>query len=323
MPLPPRFQIRATRARPPGRGGDEARRATYGAALAQFDELMTAAAANSAAARPLPLFYALSQAGRAIAAAHADSPWQLRMHGLHAPNLDRPLLSVVVKRTAVESDTSVDSFTGVTRATGMSAFTDHADIGALWASLPEAYDLLAAPAATTPLLLVPAGVDAPITAWQYVGALIIGYDGSPEELPAYLERHFPTCAGVRLVQPQGLPHVFEHHREYGVGLSVVWPADAPDVPGHIRTLQRIAPLTEDFSPRWLRPGVSGVPLSSLLTWWALLFGLSMVARYEPAGWVSALRYDESELAAPLEQLLDVGLDRVPELVLGALRDLPA
>jgi len=66
--------------------------------------------------------------------------------------------------------------------------------------------------------------------------------------------------------------------------------------------------------------VSGVALSSLMAWWALLFGLSMVARYEPAGWVSALRYDESELAAPLERLLEIGLDRVPELVLEALLD---
>ncbi len=64
--------------------------------------------------------------------------------------------------------------------------------------------------------------------------------------------------------------------------------------------------------------MNGVRSSSLLTWWALLFGLSMVARYQPAGWVGALRYDESELAAPLEQLLEIGLDRVPELVLGAL-----
>jgi hypothetical protein len=120
-----------------------------------------------------------------------------------------------------------------------------------------------------------------------------------------------------------LPYVFEQHSDYGPGLSVSWPADGADVAGHIRTLQRIAPLTDDFSPRWLRPGVSGVALSSLLTWWVLLFGFSMVARYEPAGWVSALRYDESDLAAPLEQLLDVGLDRVPELVLDALHESPA
>lgn len=323
MTLPPRFQIRATRAHPPARGVEESRRARYGAALAQFDELMTAAAANTAAARPLPLFYALSQAGRAIAAARAEYPWRLRMHGLTAPNLDGLLLSVAIKRTAVEKETSVDSFTGVARATGSPAFEESADVGALWASLPETSGLLTAPPAATPLVLVPQGVDAPVMAWERVGALIIGYDGAPEELPAYLERHFPTSVGVQLFQPQGMPHVFEHHSDYGPGLSVWWSADAADVAGHIRTLQRIAPQTEDFSARWLRPGVSGVALSPLMTWWALLFGLSMVARYEPAGWVSALRYDESPLAAPLERLLEIGLDRIPELVLEALLNAPA
>jgi hypothetical protein len=55
-----------------------------------------------------------------------------------------------------------------------------------------------------------------------------------------------------------------------------------------------------------------------MTWWTLLFGLSMLARYEPAGWMQALDYESSELAAPLAKLLDIGLSRVPELTLGAL-----
>jgi hypothetical protein len=49
----------------------------------------------------------------------------------------------------------------------------------------------------------------------------------------------------------------------------------------------------------------------------------MLARYESAGWVAALDYDSSELAAPLERLLDTGLERVPELVLEALLQEPA
>jgi hypothetical protein len=66
------YGIRATRASPPGRAGDdEERRRVYGAALAQFDELIAAASVVGPASRPLPLFYALSQAGRAVAAGHA------------------------------------------------------------------------------------------------------------------------------------------------------------------------------------------------------------------------------------------------------------
>jgi hypothetical protein len=64
--------------------------------------------------------------------------------------------------------------------------------------------------------------------------------------------------------------------------------------------------------------VGGAALSGLMTWRALLFGLSMLARYEPAGWAAALNYDRSGLAAPLERLLELGTERVPEVVLGAL-----
>lgn len=316
MTLPSLFQIRATRARPPARAAEGERRGTYGAALAQFDELMTAASANSAAARPLPLFYALSQAGRAIAAAHAADPWRLRMHGLNTPDLDSPVLSVVVRRSPTGNDKSTDSFTGVARATKSPTFEESVDLGALWSSLPEVFQLLPSPPATAPLLLVPGGVDHFMDR-DHVHAAVVGYDGEPEQLPSYLEQHFPTTAGVGLFRPQGLPHVTEH-TDWGLGVKVWWPADEPNVSGHLRTLQRVAPGTADFSARWLRPGVAGVALSPLLTWWALLFGLSMLARYEPAGWVAALAYDVSEFAAPLEQLLDIGLQRVPELVFEAL-----
>lgn len=66
--------IRASRSGPPGlAASDGARRRTYGAALQQFDELLEAATTAGHASRPLPLFYALSQAGRAIASAYGPS----------------------------------------------------------------------------------------------------------------------------------------------------------------------------------------------------------------------------------------------------------
>lgn len=54
---------------------------------------MQAAKQVGAAARPLPLFYALSEAGRAVAAARADEPWQLRGHGLGLKDEGQPLLN--------------------------------------------------------------------------------------------------------------------------------------------------------------------------------------------------------------------------------------
>jgi hypothetical protein len=61
----------------------EDRGAVYTWALEQFEQLMVAAEASGAASRPLPLSYALSQAGRAITAAHREEDdWTHHAHGL-------------------------------------------------------------------------------------------------------------------------------------------------------------------------------------------------------------------------------------------------
>jgi hypothetical protein len=336
------YGIRATRALPPGYAcDDQERRAVYGSSLAQFDELLAAAAAVGPASRPLPLFYALSQAGRAIAAAHADGAWRLRMHGLSAPELDRAPLGIEVNRTpaAAKDGSSVDSVTGVAAATHSDVFTGAATIGALWSSLPELFDLLPASrhAGPTPLRLVPEDPEPENLHLQidpgHVYATVVGFSGTADELASYLTEHYPTSGNPQLCQPQGLPHVGQH-TVCGYGFLFRWDANSPTIDGHIATLDRLAPAeglsiptggpglvfppSDGSQPRWLRPSVGGVGLSSLVSWWTLLFGLSMLARYEPAVWVAVLDYDSADLAAPLDALLDTALARVPELVLATL-----
>jgi hypothetical protein len=339
------YRIRATRACPPGHAYDDGeRRQVYSAALAQFDELISAASAVGPASRPLPLFYALSQAGRAIAAAHATGSWRLRGHGLRAP-LDPTPLEVVVRRDPSEKKETTDSFSGVATATDAEIFAEGAAIGELWRSLPEVSSLL--PAADEPrprpLALVGEETHDPNLPSvmrmrldpAHVYAVIVGFQGSGEELETYLGEHYPTAAGAHLYRHPGFDRTPGQHTRYGSGFLFRWQADSPDAGGQARTLNRIAPASRvpvspesaferddvsfsGFAPRWLRPGVRGVALSPLLTWWALLFGLSMIARYEPASWVAALDYDSSELAAPLTRLMEIGLERVPELVVDAL-----
>jgi len=67
------------------------------------------------------------------------------------------------------------------------------------------------------------------------------------------------------------------------------------------------------------PGVGASPCSSfrdgyrpLVTWWALLFGLSILARYEPETWGRAIDINTSPEA--VEHLLDSALDSLPELL---------
>jgi len=49
----------------------------------------------------------------------------------------------------------------------------------------------------------------------------------------------------------------------------------------------------------------------LLLWWALLLGLSSLARYESAVWTAAIDLDASPLASDLRTMLDIAADRVP------------
>jgi hypothetical protein len=317
------FRLRATRAAPPGTAAsDSDRRATYGAALAQFDELMRAAESAPVASRPLPLFYALSQAGRAIAAAHTGPRWRLRGHGLSCDDLSGQATHVLVKPKSSESKdgTAQDSFGGVTTAIGADLLTEPVPVGQLWASLPEIAGLLPTAEWVRPLHVIPKVPEGKLVDYAHVYANIVGFDGEPEELPDHLRQHFPTARDVNLFQPQGLPRPITEHTQFGPGVHVRWPSDEQSIQGLLHALQDVAPDGVAFEPRWLRPAVGGVALSPLLSWWALLFALSMLARYEPAGWTTALDLDHSQLAAALRRLLDIALERVPQLVLSALLD---
>lgn len=56
--------------------------------------------------------------------------------------------------------------------------------------------------------------------------------------------------------------------------------------------------------------------------WGLLFGLSLLARYEPVAWQKALDPDGSPLAVELEELLDEALEVMPELLAEAITGQP-
>ena len=63
------------------------RRTVFRAAIEQAEALAVAAAAGGYAVCPLPLYYAMSQAGRAMVAAwHREPDWNsIRTHGLSVP----------------------------------------------------------------------------------------------------------------------------------------------------------------------------------------------------------------------------------------------
>jgi hypothetical protein len=319
-----RYRLRLVRTdiqvRAPSKGY---RRQTLWAALQQFEELLDAAGTVGPASRPLPLFYALSQAGRAITAAHGSVPWELSSHGLEMPGPSKP--TPLLERTIEPKRARNDSFHRVAETIGSGVLTAPVELGALWASLP--YDLPKAWAKKWPtalrLSVQPGGSIR--AASQDFTAELEGYlfeKLETSEVQKLLD-HYPTVQGWYF--PGGDPQkAVGRKREEGWNALLSWTIDGNSQANRAAALAKIAPEYRRRGDRWIRPSVGPNKdyLKPLTAWWVLLFGLSIVARYEPAEWAKALAINQSDLAANLESLLDDAMLAVPQLVLEALEGQP-
>ena len=310
------YRLRASRAQPPGLAADDkARASTYRAALQQAEELMRAAGAVGPASRPLPLYYAISQAGRAVVAARGtDGQLDAPEHGLKFPTPAGAVLESLV------APTKKGQFPAIAAATESPALATGVQLGALMATLPE---LARLPELASqwhrPLPVWPLRLENRMDQVAYQGLVpgLVVFDSTPvsaDELAAAL-KPYPMQPRPHIrnqaVLPPGLVIGFDTPDGYGVELLWTDPDDGTD------------PLPRRYGPegrRWLRPAVCGTdfPPSLLMTWWAVLYGLSMLARYHPVEWVRALDLDSSPVSVVLEATLDVALEVVPELVLEAI-----
>jgi hypothetical protein len=131
-------RIRALRSKPPGLAASDAgRRRVFGAALEQFEQLLRAAAESPPATAPLPLFYALSQAGRAVAAARHPDParWDYTGHGIGGPEGKYP--TPIGDAGLTPNKSGLGAFRVVSEAVGSPPrIGDSLPLGELWASLP-------------------------------------------------------------------------------------------------------------------------------------------------------------------------------------------
>jgi hypothetical protein len=302
----------------------EARKRTFWAALEQFEDLLDAAGTVGPASRPLPLFYALSQAGRAITAAHGSLPWQLQGHGLTMlrPSSPQHLLEKVI----IPRPGSRDSFHRVAQTIGSNLLTGPVELGALWASLP--YDLPETWAEKwpTPLPLEPL-VRPTGRPTDEAAAEVRGFKFDQLTVDALREalEQYPSAQGWDL--PEGdrpSDRLIGGRISEGWKVWLVWRANGTSIDDRLAKLAEVAPAYRRRGHHWLRPSVGAQKdyLKPLITWWLLLFGLSILARYEPAVWVEALSITESDIAADLEALLDDAMLAIPQLVLEALERQP-
>jgi hypothetical protein len=77
---------------------------------------------------------------------------------------------------------------------------------------------------------------------------------------------------------------------------------------------------EDMST-WLVPTIGGntEPLSPIVTWWAMLYVLSMLARYQPSAWTTMLDIDSSPDAPAVEYLLGEAHRACVNLIVAAFK----
>lgn len=329
--------IRLLRAHRPPLVGDD-RADVFSSALEQSEQLMRAAEAVGPAARPLPLFYSLSQAGRAIAAARLpDDQWRLSGHGVSVRSL--PGQADLLRRTVVPDrlgkkaieDGRRSSFAGVAEAVVSGQLTGPVELGAVWCALP---DLI--PPITPQMPALDPGWRRPLVVfdfyWDHGEQALSGMFGTelivcgltPGATAQQLQEelsHYPAAAGA-------LVRTNAHLGPVGTASAVIMATtpegrDCPRItwpePRELHPrLDDIAPFNHRVGARMLLPSLADRDApSALMLWWILLLGLSSIARYDPELWVAALDLNRPT-AVPIEVALDRAIAAVPSLVLEAL-----
>lgn len=322
--------LREMRSHPPAMATKPDRRRVFSAALEQSEQLFSAAASVGVATKPILCFYGLSQAGRAIAAAHGDSAWRLRGHGITMLNesSSSPSVAALVVRSH-----DGGSFGKMVQILGSSSLPYPARLGDLWPLLVGTRHPVPGGSDDRPLTLSLHGLDDPseismarvgnlpgrfaaavVPQPAFVSSLGADYSPQAEALDRYLSRYptlSPRVPFTANSRPIGM------HLDGDGTCSVVFrwvssPGDEGQVPD---------PAGIRVGDGWLvYPALDagGRPVHPLVLWWAVLFGLSMLARYEPERWDAITDVNTSADAVPTEHLLREALVAVPALVLQAL-----
>ena len=270
-----------------------ARKQTFAAAMAQFDEQFTAAKVVTAATRPLNLYYGLAQAGMAIAAAHAPDPWSFSRHGLRLGDRKPDLADMTV---GPEGD---GGFQKVAAATGSPGITAPVSIGTLWASLPDVAQAGTLPGSAWRIPLVLSEDTFPV---RRPSATLHLPGEMPEDQAGWrapfraMMADYPSAAGYGIPIEDGALQIRHQADRWDVTLR--WPAQEASGEMSAEEIEaffaKVAPEYRYRGDRFLRPaidGAGGAPPSPLMTWWLLLYSFSILARYEPRRWVKLLDLD--------------------------------
>ncbi|MEV7683085.1 YaaC family protein [Streptomyces sp. NPDC088341] len=354
-------ELRSMRAHPPCPDGRTARADVFRTSLEQSEQLFRAAEQTGNESRPLLLFYGLSQAGRAIAAASqklGDHEWALSGHGIRAAGLNGSVENIAVSNHGLLAPGKNPSFLRVAQALASPSIPTKVKVRELWYLLPELRGQLnISRSAPRPTLFME---DAHLVGKTSATALIwglphdfsheIGFAGMREygseaesQVVKYLA-DYPTLTNYRFarVQPSlssgrtareiewsDKPRIELAHdggvqvaieleerlsvSEYGFNRPSEFPRNV--------MLRRASFVYPSLGVRAVFPAIAEniEALHPLIAWWAVLYGLSMLARYEPSSWTEAISVNRSSHAIILEILLDEAINACPPLILQSLK----
>ncbi|MFX0593036.1 YaaC family protein [Melissospora conviva] len=323
--------LRSLRHEPPGRADKGARKVMFGAALEQAEQLFTAAKSVTPAASPLLLFYGLSQAGRAVAAASSregnDNRWQLRGHGI--ANSDATHLSPSDLAMLTVKNHGNGSFTQLADILGAASLPTAVPLGDIWGLLPEsAHFPLPEMGHLRPrnLQIARYGIidDRKLVASIYVPSELLDADQGthPQDIASncdqqraavrdYLAR-FPSLNGFDFTTPDGQRIEIRGLAATEKEILIQWEKSPTRSDAEELLRYSVGYRSENLAFPSL--GSDTRPPHPFLLWWAVLFTLSKLARYEPSIWAATISVNSSPVAAAIEHILRESMTILPELI---------
>jgi hypothetical protein len=320
-------QLRATRWNPPTGATTSERRATYVFALEQAEQMFRAAATVGTATRPLLVFYGLSQAGRAIAAAASDTgsgdAWQLNGHGISSVGLNSRLPDIEVRTSNHGSFVRLSELLD-SPLWGKAPLL----LNELWDLLPEneQWPLLdTGDRRRTPLWIEDRNLYperhplASVSVVRFPPWVVNAANGRAA-LRDYLEA-FPEAQNyhefLRIGQEPDADPAFSSHQDGWGELYMHWRLPEGQSGSIAERLALLSAITRPYRGKlYFFPVVTSDKrsLHPLMAWWAVLHTLSMLARYQPAEWASHINIDASENAVAIERLLKEAVRVLPQLI---------
>jgi hypothetical protein len=334
------YQLRSLRSDPPSPVGKEGpRRATFTSSLEQAEQMFRAASQVGTATRALPLFYGLSQAGRAIAcaakAAKGDE-WKLIGHGINSLHLDGPITELTITTGRKERP---GSFVRVSELLDSPVWEDKEQpLTALWDALPENTGW---PLGTTegsrrlPLLAQTQLYEEthPLSSLSVMFPPSVVKANTRQAIEEYLQ-DYPEAQGwdsyVLTGRDTDTPD-FDVQGGWGWYppgwgyLTMHWTAgpdystSTEDRTAFLNTLRRS--YSNDQHMLFFPSLGTGRSIHPLMAWWAVLHAFSVLARYQPAQWAQHISIDHSTYAAAIERLLAEGIETIPILLRQVLLDI--